>query len=103
MSWIYLKKYRYVFAFDIPFSSTLKQYTFYIEIQCWEDTDMLTLLYLCQTSLTHYQLETHGCILSTLATDTLVLKHQAISTHSAKYWLYWTSFIQIYYSYREQQ
>ena len=33
--------------------------------------------------LTHKQLETHGCVLSTVATDNLVLKHQAISTHSA--------------------
>ena len=31
----------------------------------------------------HKQLETHGCVLSTVATDALVLKHQAISTHSA--------------------
>ena len=29
------------------------------------------------------QLEKHGCVLSTLATDALVLKHQAISAHSA--------------------
>ena len=27
--------------------------------------------------------ETHGCIVSTVATDTLVLKHQAISIHNA--------------------
>ena len=33
--------------------------------------------------LTHKHLETHGCILSTVATDALVLKHQTISTHSA--------------------
>ena len=33
--------------------------------------------------LTHKQLEMHGCVLSTLATDALVVKHQAISTHSA--------------------
>ena len=32
--------------------------------------------------LTHKQLETHGCILSTVATDTLALKHQDISIHS---------------------
>ena len=32
--------------------------------------------------LTHKQLETHGCILSTVATDALVLKHQAISIRS---------------------
>ena len=28
-------------------------------------------------------MEMHGCILSIVATDALVLKHQAISTHSA--------------------
>ena len=33
-------------------------------------------------TLTLKQLETYGCALSTLATDTLVLKHQAISNHS---------------------
>ena len=32
--------------------------------------------------LTHKHLETHGCILSTVATDVLVLKHQDISIHS---------------------
>ena len=33
--------------------------------------------------LTHKQLEIHGCVLSTVATDALVLKYQAISVHSA--------------------
>ena len=33
--------------------------------------------------LTPKQLETHGCVLSVVATDALVPKHQAISTHSA--------------------
>ena len=33
--------------------------------------------------LTHKQLETHGCVLSTVATDVLVLKHQAITIHTA--------------------
>ena len=33
--------------------------------------------------LTHKQLETYGCVLSTAATDALVLKHQATSIHSA--------------------
>ena len=33
--------------------------------------------------LTHKQLKMHGCIISTVATDALVLKHQAISIHSA--------------------
>ena len=28
-------------------------------------------------------MEIHGCILNTFATDALVLKHQAISIHSA--------------------
>ena len=34
-------------------------------------------------SLTPKQLETHGCLLSTVATDALVLKHQTINNHSA--------------------
>ena len=33
--------------------------------------------------LTHKQLELHGCVLSTVVTDALMLKHQAISIHSA--------------------
>ena len=33
--------------------------------------------------LTHKHLETHGCVVSTVATDALVLKHQAISIHIA--------------------
>ena len=32
--------------------------------------------------LTHKQLETHVCVLSTMATDALVLKHRAISIHN---------------------
>ena len=35
--------------------------------------------------LSHEQLEVHGCLLSTVATDVLVLKHQAIDIHSAEY------------------
>ena len=34
-------------------------------------------------SLTLTHLEMHGCIVSIVATDALVLKHQAISIHSA--------------------
>ena len=34
--------------------------------------------------LTHKQLETHGCAISIVATDALVLKHQDISTHIAE-------------------
>ena len=38
--------------------------------------------------------ETHGCVVSIVATDALVLKHQAISnTMLTKHLLYWTSFI----------
>ena len=33
--------------------------------------------------LTLKRRETHGCIVSTVATDALVLKHQAISIHNA--------------------
>ena len=33
--------------------------------------------------LTHNHLEKHRCIISTVTTDVLVLKHQAISIHSA--------------------
>ena len=32
---------------------------------------------------TYKPLEMYGCVLSTVATDALVPKHQAISTHSA--------------------
>ena len=35
-------------------------------------------------TLTHKWLETHGCLISTLVTAALALKHQAISTHSAE-------------------
>ena len=33
--------------------------------------------------LTHKQLEMYECLLSTVATDALVLKHQAICIHNA--------------------
>ena len=46
--------------------------------------------------LSHKQLETHGCLLSTAATDALELKHQAISSNSADYSLYWFICIQKY-------
>ena len=38
--------------------------------------------------LTHKRLEMQGCIISTMATAALVLKHQAISIHSAMYTMY---------------
>ena len=34
-------------------------------------------------TLTLKHRETHGCVVSTVATDVLVLKHQAISIHNA--------------------
>ena len=42
----------------------------------------------CQ-GLTHKYLELYGCILSTMATDALVLKHQAISINSASLKIYY--------------
>ena len=35
------------------------------------------------STLTPKHRETHGCVVSTVATDALVLKHQAISIHNA--------------------
>ena len=37
--------------------------------------------------VTHTHLETHGCVLRTVATDALVLKHQGISSHSSDHCL----------------
>ena len=37
--------------------------------------------------LTPKHQETHGCVVSTVATDALVLKHQAISIHNAD-WIF---------------
>ena len=33
--------------------------------------------------LTHKEMEMHGCIISTVSTDVLLLKCQTINTHSA--------------------
>ena len=38
-----------------------------------------------KNSLTLKHRETHGCVVSTVATDALVLKHQTISIHNADY------------------
>ena len=38
---------------------------------------------LARQGLTLKHRETHGCVVSTVATDALVLKHQAISIHNA--------------------
>ena len=53
--------------------------------------------------LTHKQLEINVCVLSTVATDALVLKHQAISTHDAEYiFIVLDQFHAKYYIYNEQ-
>ena len=39
--------------------------------------------YLSFNVLTPKHRETHGCVVSTVATDALVLKHQVISIHNA--------------------
>ena len=45
--------------------------------------------------LTYKQQETHDCVLNTVSTDTLVLKHEAINIHSAdNYPFYWTGYWQ---------
>ena len=41
----------------------------------------VTKMYYIPLTLKHR--ETHGCVVSTVATDALVLKHQAISIHNA--------------------
>ena len=38
---------------------------------------------MCYGCLTPKHRETHGCVVSTVATDALVRKHQAISDHDA--------------------
>ena len=40
-------------------------------------------LFIHNAELTLKHRETHGCVVSSVATDALVLKHQAISTHNA--------------------
>ena len=44
---------------------------------------LLTEISLTEISLTLKHREKHGCVVSTVATDALVLKHQAISIHNA--------------------
>ena len=55
--------------------------------------------------LTPRQPEMHGCIVNIVAADGLVLKHQAISIHSAdkiSIVQYWTSCVPTYKIYSEQ-
>ena len=49
----------------------------------WCSCDIIVIdFYQIKIFLTHKWQEMHGCPLSTVATDALVLKHQAISIHS---------------------
>ena len=43
----------------------------------------IVFIFIFLNDLTYKQLETHMCILSIVATDGLVVKHQAISSYSA--------------------
>ena len=47
----------------------------------WKIKTCLSYTYFIGLTLKHR--ETHGCVVSTVATDALVLKHQAISIHNA--------------------
>ena len=49
----------------------------------FDENGMPSHLSLFFIDLWHKELETHGYILKTMATETLVLKHQAISIHIA--------------------
>ena len=53
----------------------------------WQQVSMVLVMACCLTNdkpLTLKQLEMYGCILSIVATDPLVLKHQTISAHNAE-------------------
>ena len=45
----------------------------------WQDPQWLVI----NVTLTPKHQEMHGCVISTVTTDALVLKHQAISIHNA--------------------
>ena len=61
----------------------------YVLMMLWNTWSMSSNLkkappfYMRNVILTHKQLETHGCVPSTVVTDAPVLKHQTTSTHSA--------------------
>ena len=57
----------------------------------------------CQQPLTHKQLKTYECIIITVVTDDLVLKHQAILTYITEWnTLYCVNLMQNFYIYGEQ-
>ena len=61
----------------------LSQHNIWPELTTESPCLTCTVWYFVWTLLTHKQLQIHWCILSTVTTDALVLKHQAIRIHSA--------------------
>ena len=59
------------------------EYVSYDKMKLFQMSDEAPGNLLVLSGLTHKQLETHVCLTSTVATAALVLKHQAISSHSA--------------------
>ena len=68
-----------------PFSFSLNVLTrpVFSKLQCVPHRSLLIRSYGMSHILTLKHWETHGCVVSTVATDALVLKHQAISIHNA--------------------
>ena len=75
-----------VCLWTVEIHNKMKTVTFHL-IDGWSPSSVSYIndlkCFIYQFFLTHQQLKRHGCISSTVATDALVLKHQAISTHSA--------------------
>ena len=59
------------------------EYVFFDKMKLFQMSDEAPGNLLVLSGLTHKQLETHVCLISTVATAALVLKHQAISSRSA--------------------
>ena len=53
----------------------------HLAITCTNIDQVFVIWYLSGLTLKHWEM--HGCVVSTVATDALVLKHQAISIHNA--------------------
>ena len=63
----------------------------------------IVFIFIFLNDLTYKQLETHGRILSSVATDGLVVSTRpSVATVLTKCWLYWTSFTPKYNNYSEQ-
>ena len=61
------------------------EYVFYDQMKPFQMSDEAPGNLLVLSRLTHKQLETQVCLISTVTTAALVLKHKAISSHSADY------------------